>query len=67
LRINIAELGGRDESVDGSCPPAAFVRAGECPVTASDGDGTQLALGGVREMAAFLWAIGQEVQPRSAA
>src|SRR3954470_17995496 len=45
--INIAELGGRDESVDGSCPPAAFVRAGKCPVTTADGNGTQLALGGV--------------------
>jgi hypothetical protein len=44
LWIDIAELGGGDERVEGSCPPAAFVGAGEGPVAASDRDG---ALGGV--------------------
>ena len=36
LRIDVVELGGLDQRVDGSGPPAAFVGAGECPVVASD-------------------------------
>ena len=47
LRIDVVELGGGDERVEGRCPPAAFVGAGEGPVAAPDRDGTQLALGGV--------------------
>src|SRR5215207_9377151 len=47
LRVNIVELGSRDQRVDGSRATAAFVRAGEGPVATADRDGTQLALGGV--------------------
>ena len=32
LRVDIVELGGRDQRVDGSGAPAAFVGAGEGPV-----------------------------------
>ena len=47
LRIDVVELGGVDERVEGGGASAAFVRAGEGPVAAPDRDGTQLALGGV--------------------
>ena len=36
LRIDVVELGGGNERVEGRCPSAAFVRAGECPVAAPD-------------------------------
>jgi hypothetical protein len=45
LRIDVVELRGRDQRIDGSRPSAAFVGAGEGPVAAFNG--TQLALGGV--------------------
>ena len=47
LWIDVVELGGGDERVEGSCPPAAFVGAGKGPVAAPDRDGTQLTLSGV--------------------
>jgi hypothetical protein len=47
LRIDAVELGGLDQRVDGGGAAAAFVGAGEGPVLAADGDGTQLAFGGV--------------------
>jgi len=47
LRIDVVELCRRYERVEGGGSPAAFVGAGEGPVAAPDGDGTQLALGGV--------------------
>jgi hypothetical protein len=50
LRIDVVELGGGDERVEGGCPLAAFVGASEGPVAAPDRDGTQLALGGVLVM-----------------
>ena len=61
LRIDVVELGGGDERVEGSCPPAAFVGAGEGPVAAPDRDGTQLALGGVvgHAQAAIIEEAGQ--------
>ena len=36
LRIDVVELGGLDERVDGGGAPAAFVGSGEGPVAASD-------------------------------
>ncbi len=47
MRIDVVELGGLDERVEGGGAAAAFVGAGEGPVAASDGDTAQLALGGV--------------------
>jgi len=47
LRIDIVELGGLDQRVDGRSPAATFVGAGEGPVLAADGDGAQLAFGGI--------------------
>ena len=47
LRIDIVELGGCDQRVDGGGAPAAFVGAGEGPVVSSHGDGPQLAFGGI--------------------
>ena len=37
LWIDIVELGGSDEGVDGSGAPAALIGAGERPVSSSDG------------------------------
>jgi transposase len=42
LRIDIVELGGGDQRVDGGCAPAAFVGAREGPVAAPNRDRTQL-------------------------
>ena len=47
LRIDVVELGGRDQRIDGCGATAAFVRTGEGPVAAPDRDATQLSLGGV--------------------
>src|SRR5262245_61385992 len=47
LRIDVIELCGRDQRVDGSCAPAAFVGASEGPVAAANCDSTHLALSGV--------------------
>ena len=46
LRVDIVELGGGDQRVDGSSAPAAFVGAG-IPVLSPQGNGPQLAFGGV--------------------
>jgi hypothetical protein len=43
LRIDVVELGGSNEGVEGSRPSAAFVGAGEGPVAVPDRDGSQLA------------------------
>ena len=37
LRIDIVELGSLDQRIDGGSAPAAFVRASEGPVLATDG------------------------------
>jgi hypothetical protein len=47
LRIDVVELGGCDQRVDGGGAAAAFVGAGEGPVLAADGDGAQLPFGGI--------------------
>ena len=47
LRVDIVELGGGDQRVDRSSAPAAFVGAGEGPVLSPQGNGPQLAFGGV--------------------
>ena len=47
LRIDVVELGGLDQGVDGGGAPAAGVGAGEGPVVAADGDAAQRPLGGV--------------------
>src|SRR5882757_4872668 len=47
LRIDVVELGGLDQRVDGRGATAAGVRAGEGPVVAADSDAAQRALGGV--------------------
>ena len=47
LRIDVVELGGLDQGVDGGGAAAAFVRAGEGPVVAADRDAAQGPLGGV--------------------
>jgi hypothetical protein len=47
LWIDVVELGGGHQCVDGSRTTAAFVGAGEGPILAPHGDGAQLALGGV--------------------
>lgn len=46
LRVDIVELGSRDQGVDGSSPPTTFVGAGEGPVAAPDRDGTLTTEGG---------------------
>ena len=40
LRIDVVELGGGDQGVEGGGAAAAFVGAGEGPVLAADGDGS---------------------------
>jgi hypothetical protein len=45
--IDLVELGGLDEAVDGGGAVAALIGAGEQPVLAADGDAAQRALGGV--------------------
>src|SRR5689334_16657230 len=47
LRIDVVELGGLNQRVDGGSAAAAIVGAGESPVLAADGNGAQLALGGI--------------------
>jgi hypothetical protein len=47
LWIDVVELGGGDQRVDGSGAPTAFVGACEGPVFAPHCDGAQFALGGV--------------------
>ena len=47
LRIDVVELGGFDQGVDGGGSLAALVGAGEGPVAAADGDAAQGPLGGV--------------------
>src|SRR4051794_13821157 len=47
LRVDVVELCGGDQAVDGSRASAAFVGAGEGPVLAAQGDGPQLAFRGV--------------------
>ncbi len=47
LRIDIVELGGGDQRVDGCCAPAALVGAREGSVAAPNRDGTELAFGGI--------------------
>ena len=47
LRVDVVELGGLDQCVDGGGTAAALVGAGEGPVLAADGHGAQLAFGGV--------------------
>jgi hypothetical protein len=47
LRVDIVELGGGDQRVDRSSAPAAFVGAGEGSVLSPQGNGPQLAFGGV--------------------
>jgi len=47
LGIDIIELGGGDQRVDGCSPPATFVGAREGPIAATNRHGTQLALGGI--------------------
>lgn len=47
LRVESAELGSLDEGEDAGGTLAAFVRAGEEPVLASEGDRADAALGGV--------------------
>ncbi len=47
LGIDVVELGGLDQGVDGGGAAAALVGAGECPVVASDGDAARRPLGGV--------------------
>jgi len=46
-RINIVELGGLDQRVDGSGAPSTFVGSREVPVVAADCDTAQRPLGGV--------------------
>ena len=46
-RIDVVELGGLDQGVDGRGAPTAFVRTGEGPVAPPDGDAAQGAFGGV--------------------
>ena len=45
--VDIVELGGGDQSVDGGGPLAAAIGAAEGPVLAAEGNAAQLALGGV--------------------
>src|SRR5665213_2610592 len=47
LWIDIVEFGGGDEGVDGGSAPSALIGTGEGPVSSSDGDGSQFALGGI--------------------
>ena len=47
LRVDVVELGGLDQRVDGGGTAAAFVGAGEGPVVAPDRDAAQRPLGGV--------------------
>ena len=45
--VDIVDLGGVDERVNGACAAPPFIGASEGPVLASHGNGTQLALGGI--------------------
>src|SRR5262249_21273204 len=47
LRIDVVELGGFGQRVDGGGTTAAVVRPGEGPVVAANGDAAQNALGSV--------------------
>src|SRR5262249_21641781 len=47
LRVDIVELGGVGERVDGACAAPPFIGASEGPVLTSHGNATQLALGGI--------------------
>jgi hypothetical protein len=47
LGIDVVELGGGDQRIDGGGAPAAFIGSGEGPVLAADGDSTYLAFSGV--------------------
>ena len=47
MRIDVVELGGLDECVDGGGAAAAFVGAREGPIPAADSDAAQRPLGGV--------------------
>ena len=47
LRIDVVELGGCDQRIDGRRPSAAFVGASKGPILSPHGDGAQLALRGV--------------------
>jgi len=47
LRVNVIELGGRNQGVDGGGATPAFVGAGESPVVTSERDGAQLSLSGI--------------------
>jgi hypothetical protein len=47
LWINVVELGGLDQGVDCRGTSAAFIRTGECPVTATDRYATQRPLSSI--------------------
>ena len=47
LRVDVVELGGFDEGVDGGGALATVVGTGEGPVATADGDTAQGPLGGV--------------------
>jgi len=47
LRINVVELRGFDQGVDGRRPAATGVGAAEGPIAPSDGDASEGALGRV--------------------
>ena len=47
LRVDVVELGGRDQGVDGGGTLAATVRAGEQPRSAPEGNTAQGAFGGI--------------------
>jgi hypothetical protein len=46
-RIDVVELGGLDQRVDGCGAPAAVVRSCKSPIAAADGNTTQRPLGGL--------------------
>src|SRR6201996_6491516 len=47
LRVDVIELGGGDEAVDGSRAPAAIVGPSEGPIFSTHGDRPQLTLGSI--------------------
>ena len=47
LRVDVVELGGLDQRVDGGSAATAFVGASEGPVLSPKGNGPQLAFGRV--------------------
>src|ERR1700685_298791 len=45
--VDVVELGGLDQRVDGGGAPAAFIRSCECPIVTADRDTAQRPFGGV--------------------